>query len=81
MRKHDKINANVFLSPREKQLLRRLAQNKSDKQIAAEIGGRTDHIALQRLRLIEKLQIQSQGHLSALTRHLAAWKPSKDYIK
>jgi FixJ family two-component response regulator len=48
MIKRDKANTSPILSPREKQLLRRLAQGKPDQKIAAEIGGRTDQITLQR---------------------------------
>ncbi|KWV60356.1 hypothetical protein AS156_29475 [Bradyrhizobium macuxiense] len=61
------------MSPREKRLLRRLAQGKTDRKIAAEIGGRQDQIALQRHRLIERLQIRSQEQLEALAEEFAGW--------
>ena len=63
----------VMLSPREKQLLRRFAREKSDKLIAEEIGGTQDQIGMQRKRLIEKLRIQSQAQLVALVGQLASW--------
>jgi len=69
------------MSPREKQLLRRFARNKSDQQIAAEIGGRPDQIALQRQRLIERLQTEPEQQLSALARSLARWRPSEESTK
>ena len=63
----------VILSPREKLLLRRFAHGKSDKLIASEIGGTQEQIGMQRKRLIEKLQIQSQAQLETLAAQLAAW--------
>ncbi|WP_128936376.1 LuxR C-terminal-related transcriptional regulator [Bradyrhizobium zhanjiangense] len=48
------------LSPREKQLLRRLAAGKTDRQIAAKLGGTIDQISDQRKRLLKKLRITSQ---------------------
>jgi DNA-binding CsgD family transcriptional regulator len=71
--KDGRTSANPTLSSREKQLLRRLARNKSNDEIAVEIGGRTDQISLQRQRLIERLQIRSEEHLAALARGLALW--------
>jgi DNA-binding CsgD family transcriptional regulator len=65
----------VILSPREKQLLRRLAQGKSDHKIAAEIGGTAQQIVGQRQRLIEKLAIKSQAELAAAVAQLAPWPP------
>ena len=59
-------DCDVILSPREKQLLRRFALGKSDKVIAREIGGTQQQIGVQRKRLIEKLQIQSQAQLVTL---------------
>jgi DNA-binding CsgD family transcriptional regulator len=41
------------LTPREKQLLRRLAAGKTDAQIAERIGGRVKRISEQRARLVE----------------------------
>jgi DNA-binding CsgD family transcriptional regulator len=74
----------VILSPREKQLLRRFALGKSDKVIACEIGGTQQQIGVQRKRLVEKLQIQSQAQLVTLVAQLAAWparRPSGIYLK
>ena len=62
----------VVLSPREKQLLRRFARGKSDKLISSEIGGTPEQIGMQRKRLIERLQIQSQAQLMTLAQS-AAW--------
>ncbi|MBR0831330.1 hypothetical protein JQ596_38075 [Bradyrhizobium manausense] len=61
------------LGPREKKLLRRLAQGKTDSQTAAEIGGRKDQIGLQRQSLIGRLQIRSQEQLEALTQEFTPW--------
>ena len=63
----------VILSPREKLLLRRIANGKSDNLISQEIGGTQEQIGMQRKRLIEKLQIQSHAQLVALAGQLAAW--------
>jgi DNA-binding CsgD family transcriptional regulator len=63
----------VILSPREKQLLRRFAVGKSDKVIGCEIGGTEQGIRMQRKRLIEKLQIQSQAQLVIFADQFAAW--------
>ncbi|WP_139858815.1 LuxR C-terminal-related transcriptional regulator [Bradyrhizobium ivorense] len=63
----------LILSPREKKLLRRLAQGKTDGQIAVEIGGREDQIALQRQRLMDSLQIRSQHQLRTIAEEQAAW--------
>jgi DNA-binding CsgD family transcriptional regulator len=70
----------VILSPREKKLLRRLAQGKSDKHISVEIGGRADQLSVQRKRLVEKLKIRSHDQLVTLAQTLAAWpeKPQPD---
>jgi DNA-binding CsgD family transcriptional regulator len=56
----------VILSPREKQLLRRVALGKSDRVIACEIGGTQKQIGVQRKGLVEKLKIQSRGELVTL---------------
>ncbi|MBR0735165.1 hypothetical protein JQ636_38330 [Bradyrhizobium japonicum] len=41
----------LLLSPREKQLLRRLAAGKTDKEIAVRLGGRAEQVSAQRARL------------------------------
>ena len=61
----------LILSSREKQLLRRLAQGKSDKEIARQIGGTEVQIAAQRQRLIGKLGIRSPTELAAAAERLA----------
>ena len=63
----------LILSPREKQLLRRLAVGKSDRVIACEIGGTQQQIGVQRTRLIAKLHIHSQAQLVTAAAQLAAW--------
>ena len=63
----------VILSPRERQLLRRFALGRSDKVIAREIGVTQQQIEMQRERLTDKLQIQSQAQLVTLAAQLAAW--------
>ncbi|WFU18495.1 LuxR C-terminal-related transcriptional regulator [Bradyrhizobium sp. CB3481] len=63
----------VALSPREKLMLRRLAQGKTDHQIAVEIGGRQDQVRLQRERLLRRLQIKSERQLAAVALRLAPW--------
>ena len=60
-------------SPREKLLLRRCADGKSDNVISREIGGTQEQIGMQRKRLIEKLQIQSQAQLVTLAGQFASW--------
>ena len=66
----------LILSPREKQLLRRLAKGKSDKQIAKEIGGTERQVATQRQTLRKKLQVQSEAQLAEAADRFASW-PSK----
>ncbi len=58
----------LVLSPREKQLLRRFAQGKTDQRISTEIGGTERHVAAQRQTLLKKLQIQSDAQLTATQR-------------
>ena len=65
----------VILSPREKLLSRRFADEKSDKVISREIGGTQEQIGMQRRRLIEKLRIQSHAQLVTLAGQLAARPP------
>ena len=71
----------LILSPREKQLLRRLAKGKTDEEIAVKIGGTKDQIGAQRRRLIEKLRIQSQAQLVAAADQLAAWPARSKSVK
>ena len=61
----------LVLTPREKRLLRRFAQGKTDKTIANEIGDTEERIAAQRRRITEKLQIRSQDELVAMAERLA----------
>src|SRR5690242_4376363 len=63
----------VFLSPREKQLLRRFAGGKTDRQIACDLGGRESAIAAQRVRLAAKLRIETTEQLRAVAQKLAYW--------
>src|SRR6476659_612243 len=66
----------LILTPREKQLLRRFARGKADHQIGREIGGNRRQIALQRERLLAKLQIRSHDEICEAARQLAPW-PTK----
>ena len=66
-------DCDVTLSARERQLLRRFALGKSDKVIAREIDGTQQQIEMQRERLIDRLQIQSQAQLVTLAAPLASW--------
>jgi len=71
----------VPLSSREKQLLRRFAQGKTDRQIAVNIGGTERRISAQRERLLQKLHIQTAAQLVSAATSLARWpghpKPSE----
>jgi DNA-binding CsgD family transcriptional regulator len=62
----------MLLTPREKRLLIRFAQGRTDKSIARELGETKERIALQRERLIEKLQIQSPDQLKEVAVRLAS---------
>ena len=76
----------VILSPREKRLLRRIANGKSDHQVAVEIGGTERQVSEQRRRLLSRLGLQSEDSIAAAARRWAAWpsrsthqtSPSKD---
>jgi len=67
----------MLLSPREKKLLRRLAQGMPDHAIAVSIGGRVDQVGAQRARLLEKLQINSRAEVVKAAQRLAPWRVSK----
>jgi DNA-binding CsgD family transcriptional regulator len=60
-----------YLSPREKQLLRRFAQGKTDERIGIEFGRTTGHISAQRLRIMKKFRLESQVELAALADKVA----------
>ena len=62
-----------ILTSREKKLLRRLAQGKADRAIAAEIGGTARQVERQREALLKKLQIKSQAQLAEAAYKLAYW--------
>jgi len=61
------------LTPREKQLLRRLAAGKTDAQIAERLGGSLKQIAEQRARLLEKLGISTPAEVADAAERLATW--------
>jgi DNA-binding NarL/FixJ family response regulator len=61
------------LTEREKQLLRRLAEGKTDDQIASEIGGKASQIGVQRERLLQRLSICSDEAIRAAAKSLARW--------
>ena len=60
-----------YLSPREKQLLRRFAQGKTDETIAIEFGRTKGRISAQRLRIMKKFRLESQAELVALADQIA----------
>ena len=61
----------MLLTPREKRLLRRFAQGRTDRSIARELCEPVERIAVQRERLLEKLQIRSMDHLTEAAVRLA----------
>jgi DNA-binding CsgD family transcriptional regulator len=61
------------LSPREKQLLRRFAKRKSDKEIATEIGGTEKQVRIQRERIMKKLKLATQSDIVEAATRLAAY--------
>jgi DNA-binding CsgD family transcriptional regulator len=65
-----------LLSPREKQLLRRIAKRMSDAAIATDIGGTAAQITDQRERLLTKLGLKSQGDIDEAAQKLASWPRS-----
>jgi len=63
----------LYLSPREKQLLRRFARGKTDARIAGELGDKESRTVAQRARLEAKLQIKTIEQLQSVVRELAYW--------
>ncbi|WP_375784641.1 response regulator transcription factor [Bradyrhizobium sp. Pha-3] len=63
------------LSPREEQLLRRMALGRSDAEIARQIGGTEAQVATQRLRLLRKLKIRSKADIVEAARKPGIWWP------
>jgi DNA-binding CsgD family transcriptional regulator len=63
----------AILSSREKQLLRRLSQGMTDRQIAVKIGGTERQVSAQRERLLQKLHIQTAAQLVSVAARLASW--------
>jgi DNA-binding CsgD family transcriptional regulator len=61
----------IPLSPREKQLLRRLAVGKTDAQIAGRLGFDAERISEQRARLLRKLGIISPAEIAEAAKRLA----------
>jgi DNA-binding CsgD family transcriptional regulator len=62
------------LSPREKQLLRRLAAGKTDAEIAQRFGGTVEQAGLQRARLLAKLGVSAPGEIADAAERLASWR-------
>jgi DNA-binding CsgD family transcriptional regulator len=69
------------LTDREKRLLRRLAEQKSDTDIASEMGGTAAQIAVQRERLLARLGIVSRSDVEKAARTLARWPYRQSKIK
>jgi DNA-binding CsgD family transcriptional regulator len=65
--------AELPLSAREKQLLRRLAKGMPAAEIAQSIGGTPNQVREQRSRLLSKLRIASQAELVEVAQRLAPW--------
>jgi DNA-binding CsgD family transcriptional regulator len=63
----------ALLSSREKQLLGRFAQSKTDRKIAVEIGGTERQVSAQRERLLRKLHIQTAAQLVSAATRFASW--------
>ena len=59
------------LSPQQKKLLRRFANEQTDEQIAKEFRCRAHLIAAQRQMISAKLEIRSEAQLTAATRQFA----------
>ena len=53
-----------------KQLLRRMAAQKTDNEIAIQLGGTAEKIAQQRIRLLSKLQISSKTEIAEAVERL-----------
>jgi DNA-binding CsgD family transcriptional regulator len=68
----------TLLTPREKRLLRRFAQGRTDKSIAGEFCEPVDRIAAQRERILEKFQIQSPDQLGEIAVRFASWGNKPD---
>jgi DNA-binding CsgD family transcriptional regulator len=68
---------NFGLTPREKQLLRRLAARKTDAEIAYQLGTTVKRIVEQRNRLLGKLKIQSEADIAEAALQLAPWPKHK----
>lgn len=65
--------SNFPLSPREKQLLRRIAAGKTDAQIAERFGGGAKRVADQRARLLRKLGVSEPAEIVEAAERLASW--------
>ncbi|MBR1172988.1 hypothetical protein JQ617_03385 [Bradyrhizobium sp. KB893862 SZCCT0404] len=68
------MSASVILSPREKQLLRRIAAGKTDAEIAGKFGGGVKRVAEQRARLLQKLKISEPAEIVDAAYRLASWR-------
>ena len=60
-----------ILSPREKQLLRRIAKGKSNQRIAVEIGGTEQQIGEQRRILLSKFGFRTEETVAEVADRLA----------
>ena len=65
------ITTELQLSPREKQLLRRLAAGKTDAEIALRLGGTREQISAQRARLLGRLGIGTAAEIADAAKRLA----------
>jgi DNA-binding CsgD family transcriptional regulator len=63
--------------PREKRLLRRFAAGKTDAEIARELNDRESRIAVQRQRLAEKFQIDTDERFVEVAHTLGRYPAAK----
>jgi DNA-binding CsgD family transcriptional regulator len=63
--------SDVWLSPREKQLLRRLGAGRTDAEIASHFRCRAEQVSEQQARLLKKLGIISEAQIAETAARLA----------
>ena len=63
----------LLLSPREKQLLRRLAAGKPDRETAGRLGGTAEQVSALRAKLLSKLWISSETEITEAAKRWAGW--------
>jgi len=61
----------IYLSPREKQLLRRMAAGKTEAELVSCFGGSIEQMSNVRMRLLSKLGISAQIEITEAAERLA----------